>query len=286
MLKQFECSYCHCHNGKILAEADDIRFRCFGFDKKIVCCLKCSLVQLFPIWSYDDVGTLYNKYNTKKSFKGQRDRKNIRVKDVEKYIPCKDSRVLEIGCGKGHTLNYLRGKGYKNLFGIDKDKTVCNGEDILNIDIEDTNFSEKFDFIYAFYLYEHIINPIKFIQGVLTNLSSGGRFLFLVPNVNDPLVSVYHNIEFARFRWYPYHVFFYDKNTVKCFFEQQKISVKVVLQQEYGLLNHIRWMMLKRPGNFNIKIPLVDKMYAFFLTKILGESDNILVIGEQNQINI
>ncbi len=282
MLEQFACFHCRCRDGKVLAEAADIRFECFGFDKKIICCSGCNLVQLFPIWNLDDIETLYHKYNTKKSFNGQKDHKSIRVKDVDVYIPSKDSRVLEIGCGKGHTLNYLRDKGYKNLFGVDKDITVCNGKNILNVSIEEAHFTEKFDFIYAFYLYEHIVDPAKFIQAVLANLNNGGRFLFLVPNVNDPLVSIYRNVGFERFRWYPYHVFFYDKNTVKYFFEQQKIDVKVVLQQEYGLLNHIRWMIFKRPGNFNLKIPLVDNLYAFLLTKLFRKSDNILVVGNQN----
>ncbi len=42
----------------------------------------------------------------------------------KKYLPLissypKESRILELGCGRGYLLEYLRKKGFKNLKGID-----------------------------------------------------------------------------------------------------------------------------------------------------------------------
>ena len=154
-------------------------------------------------------------------------------------------------------------------------------ESVINCDLMDMHEElGKFDFIYAIQVFEHLRDPEKFLSVVRDHLAEGGRFLLEIPNVDDPLLSLYKNKTFSDFYWYPYHCYFYDVNTLEVLLKKVPLlSYKMELFQRYGMINHMRWNLLKRPGNFAPTIPLIDSIYKWILTCLFKKSDTIILEG-------
>jgi SAM-dependent methyltransferase len=277
-----ECFYCRNDDFSVIADKEQMRFGCYGLEKKILKCLRCGLVQLLPRWTDDELKMLYAKYSQKSDFPGARPKQTI-SSYLTKYLKKSDS-ILEVGCSFGDNLKRLKKKGYK-IIGIDKDPTVCDGKDILNHDYKDFPLQkDRFDGIYAIQVFEHISDPYGFIEWLYASLKEKSRFLLELPNIDDPLLELYKVDNFRKFYWYPYHLFFYDRKTLNNIFKKfPKIKIKVRLLQRYGLINHLRWLMFKRPGNFNRNIPVLDDIYKFVITRVFKVSDTLLVIGEKNE---
>jgi len=264
-----KCYQCGGTEYGIIAEKEDIRFGCYGHDKKVVKCFRCDLVQLFPQWTQEELDKLYSEYSKKEDFKGQKRKVKI-SKYLTKYARKQDN-ILEVGCGQGDNLVYLRQKGF-NVTGIDKE---------LNYAWEDYPGDRKWDMIYAIHLLEHLPDPLDFIRWMLRTLTKTGRFVLEVPSINDPLLGLK---AFQKFYWYPYHLFFYSKKTVRELFRWcPSLKLSVHLRQEYGILNHLRWLFLGRPGNLNFHIPVLDDIYKFILIRC-GFGDTLVVVGERCSI--
>lgn len=274
----FRCYLCSSGSCAVIADSKTIRFECYGFDKYIVKCSSCGLAQLYPPWNEEELSKLYRQYSRKKDFVGYKPKKTV-SHYIENYIK-KTDRILEIGCGFGNNLRGLRKKGY-DVIGIDKDPTVCDGKIVKNYDFDVfPSPAEGFDFIYAIQVFEHMSDPRRFIKTLVRNLKTNGRFLLEIPNIDDPLLKSYRVNNFNKFYWYPYHLFFYNKETVSELFKGfSEITVKVSLFQRYGLINHLRWLIFGRPGNFNRNIPMIDDIYKLALTGIFKSSDTLIITG-------
>ena len=264
----FKCYYCGHNAGEVLATRDGMRFRCFGENKRILRCTNCNLIQLFPQWSDTTLEKLYTNYSEKKDFKGQKRKVKI-SKYLIKFIK-KGDWIIEVGCGQGDNVKYLQSKGF-NVFGIDKDPGAAG----IQVDVRDYNPIVKLDVVYAIHLLEHLADPALFISWAIDNLEKGGRFIFEIPCVEDPLLKLYKLNAFSNFYWYPYHLFFFSKQTAENLF---KGEAKVIRRQEYGIINHLRWLVFRRPGNWNPHIPILDDIYKFIL-KRCGYSDTLVVVG-------
>jgi len=277
-----KCYLCGKEAFKVIAGQEDIRFCCYGADKMVLECVFCGLVQLLPQWTEEESDSLYAQYSQKKDFEGQK-----RKVKISRWLPemlNKEDRILEVGCGHGDNIQYLDEKGF-NVVGIDKDLTICDDKLIFHCDWEKYIPTIKFDVIYGIHFLEHLSNPKEFIEWTIRNLSPKGKFIFEIPCIDDPLLTLYRSKAFNKFYWYPYHLFFYRKKTAELMFQEywatMRNDVKVFQRQEYGLLNHLRWIFLRRPGNLNWHIPVLDDIYKFILTR-LGYSDTLIIVGQNN----
>ena len=264
----FRCYLCGNLSAEELAGPDTIRFK---VNRQVMRCLYCDLVQLYPREELP-----YSLYSQKKDFPGVK--RKVRVsKYLPKLLGKKNKakmEILEVGCGFGDNMAYLYEKGYHTVTGIDKDPTVCKKAGIHNIDWKDYNPGRKFDAVCGIHFFEHVAGPEEFLLWVRTVLKKNGRFIFEVPSIDDPLIKLYKNKAYDKFCWYPYHMFFYSKETL----ERMFAGAMVYRRQEYGLINHLRWAIFGRPGNWNPHIPILDDIYKFILKK-LGYSDSLVVVG-------
>lgn len=275
----FKCYLCGSSGHKVIAKKENIRFGCFGSNKMILECSNCGLTQLWPQWSGRELDELYSKYWKKEDFKGQK--RKVKISRYLTDFIRKNDSILEIGCGYADNLNYLRNRGFA-VTGIDKDPAVCNGITVFNCDVRDYVPVNKPDIIYAMHLLEHIPDPVEFIAWLDKQLKTGGRFILEIPCIDDPLLSLYNIEEFRKFYWYPYHLFFYNAKTILKMFEKRpNMKIKIILRQEYGIVNHLRWLLFRRPGNINFHVPLMDNIYKFILTKVLKYGDTMVVVGRK-----
>ncbi len=121
----------------------------------------------------------------------------------------KDLAILDIGCGLGQTLGYLKKKGFTNLFGIDiNDESIdiCKKNGLAVEMVNDTRefalkSGKKFDRIIMSHVLEHIrkedmIDTLVHIKKYL--LKEGGVFLLMVPNAQSYTGSYWRYEDFTH----------------------------------------------------------------------------------------
>ena len=109
------------------------------------------------------------------------------------------SRVLDLGCGRGGVMELLW-REVRSAVGADPDLASLRehraGLPLVCARGEAAPFaSERFDVVLALWVLEHLPRPDSVLQEVRRVLAPGGRFLFLTPNANHPLLIA------NRFSW-------------------------------------------------------------------------------------
>uniref|UniRef100_A0A6M3IIS6 Putative methyltransferase n=1 Tax=viral metagenome TaxID=1070528 RepID=A0A6M3IIS6_9ZZZZ len=280
-----KCSLCNnsLEDSKIVVTKKDIRHNCYGKNKVIVKCSKCGLIQLIPQWTEEELKKIYEGYYKKEDFKGYIYKPRDYPLYIDKYL-IRGDNILEIGCGKGENVYRLKRLGY-DVLGIDKDNNVCDEHFIHNLDAKELKkkqYKNKFDVIYGIHLLEHIENPREFFDICYYSLKKYGRLILELPNIDEPLLTIYKNKAFSKFYYRPDHLFFYNKDTLfPMLLSSDFVHGNIILKQQYGLWNHLNWLFRNKPSNINYNIPLLDSIYKFILTKILKKSDTLLVILEK-----
>lgn len=143
-------------------------------------------------------------YGTYASHKGystpQVGPKQIRRFDAEIWEPAQcrpDMAVLEIGCGTGAFLAYLRAKGVSRLLGIDHDPALAEvvpaevRADFACRDAHDVLADPAlgpFDRVVMLDVLEHFTpeEAQRLLQAVAARLAPGGRMVIKVPNMGAP----------------------------------------------------------------------------------------------------
>jgi len=108
----------------------------------------------------------------------------------------KQAKILDVGCGTGHFLYYLKKKGYRHSFGIDissQQVGMCQSEGLLNSKVADVFYflkddEEKYDLISAHDVLEHFEKReiLPLVQLIYRSLKPGGIFIVRVPNMSNP----------------------------------------------------------------------------------------------------
>jgi SAM-dependent methyltransferase len=106
----------------------------------------------------------------------------------------------------------------------------------------------KFDLICHFFVLEHITQPIIFLRKQIDLLKKGGKIIFEIPNVDDPLNSIYDIPAFERFYWSVAHPWYFSEKALHFLLNQLGYPFEILLDQRYDLSNHMIWARDGRPG--------------------------------------
>lgn len=129
-------------------------------------------------------------------YQGYRDKKmeyfgNVR-EDVFPLLPDKVGRVLEIGCGAGDTLNYLKQHGRCDWAGgVELVASAAEGarkklDRVVEGNIENIALpfdEESFDTILCLDVLEHLVDPWRVVGELERFLKPGGVMIASIPNV-------------------------------------------------------------------------------------------------------
>jgi cyclopropane fatty-acyl-phospholipid synthase-like methyltransferase len=117
-------------------------------------------------------------------------------------------RVLEIGCGLGAVLNFLKEKGYQNLVGVDVDQaavTKCLEDGLEALLISDlleylASGDEPFDLVLMLHVLEHLEKKeiIPVLKAIRERMSHGGRIVVSVPNAQSSTGSYWAYEDFTH----------------------------------------------------------------------------------------
>ncbi len=99
----------------------------------------------------------------------------------------RDTSILDIGCGAGTLLCYLRELGFRNLLGIDpfsaQDIEYHNGLRIKKGDID--SVEGKWDLVMFNHSFEHVPDPAETMQRAADLLTPGGHMIIRIPTVSS-----------------------------------------------------------------------------------------------------
>lgn len=103
-----------------------------------------------------------------------------------------EAKILDIGCGQGPALDFLREKGYLSAIGLtlnDEDVRVCRekGHDVRKMDQSFLDFEDgSFDLVWARHVIEHSIFPYFTLTEFTRVLVPGGMLYLEVPAPETP----------------------------------------------------------------------------------------------------
>lgn len=132
----------------------------------------------------------------------------------KKFLPSnRDARILDIGCGMGHFLYFLKCEGYRNFLGIDISKQQIDfvKENITDsavvADVLDFLGKEHFEVIVLNDILEHIPKNklIEFLHMVSDSLENNGAVFIKVPNMSNPFglksryITITHEVGFTEY---------------------------------------------------------------------------------------
>jgi SAM-dependent methyltransferase len=113
---------------------------------------------------------------------------------IRKYLPKnKNTRILDLGCGYGALLYWLKAAGYKNLEGVDRSAEQVEGAHRLGLDfVQQADIKSRLadrpsascDVVVAYDVLEHFgkDEALEFADQVYRVLGVGGLFVLHLPN--------------------------------------------------------------------------------------------------------
>ena len=167
-----------------------------------------------------------------------------------------DTRLLEVGASSGHFLWHIRDR-VSQVYAIELDKTCCKFlEEELGIPadheyLENSRFAgEQYDLVCAFQVMEHVGDPVTFLLTLVDATLPGGNILVEVPNLYDPLLSVWDVPAYGSFYYHSAHLHYFSESSLRKVAHEAGFTdadIEIIHTQDYNLLNHLHWIMNNAP---------------------------------------
>ena len=166
-----------------------------GFE--IVSCLACGSARTWPALDAQSIGPWYPPayYGTRNvRFNRLFERltrwfRRRRAYAIRRLIPT--GKVLDVGCGRGLTLSFLRESGFETV-GIELSAAAAtHARDVLGLDVRVSDFLSEpleprsFAAVIFWHSLEHMADPMKALARAHELLSPGGVLVVAVPNFDS-----------------------------------------------------------------------------------------------------
>jgi 2-polyprenyl-3-methyl-5-hydroxy-6-metoxy-1,4-benzoquinol methylase len=126
-----------------------------------------------------------------------------------RFLPARrDAEILEVGCGSGSFLHFLRSEGYQRIHGVDiaaEQVTLARSLGIEDVEAADAlpylaAHPAAYDLIAAFDVIEHFTKDdvLRFLDHVHGALRPGGALLLRTPNADNPFHSWIRYADFTH----------------------------------------------------------------------------------------
>ena len=239
-------------------------------------CSECGIVFLHPIMTEDEERAFYgDKFAEYMAARGQAGGADPE-QSFEKWKPEGERRrallepwlrpgmsVLEIGSATGFLLDAIRGHVGDDLVGVEPGENFREfSRRRLGIEAHPDRSAitdRRFDLLLAYYVVEHMRDPVAELSAWRELLTPGGRLAIEVPNVDDALVRYWQVEAFDRFYWQKAHYFNYSHQTLAMVLRMAGFEdVQTIPVQRYDISNHVHWLWKGQPGGLGAYTELLD----------------------------
>jgi len=217
-----------------ICNTDETRLITIQNDYRVVQCKNCGLVYVNPRPTQETLIGLYNDYhqrNGKDEHTWARLMKmNFRNVSalLNRMFPEK-GKILDIGCGYGHFITLMKNYGW-TASGIEPSSRTLGyakskGLVVFETTIDDAIFPESsFDVVTAFYVLEHLFDPLSALKKILAMLRPRGVVILRVPH-STPIVKFLDlfNIKNTLYDL-PFHMYDFSPNTIRRLLEKAGFS--------------------------------------------------------------
>lgn len=167
-----------------------------------------------------------------------------------------DTRLLEVGASSGQFLWHVKER-VRQVHAIELDKACCKFlEQELQIPADDEYLEnscftgEQYNIVCAFQVIEHVEDPVKFLHTLVEVTVLGGDILLEVPNLYDPLLSVWNVPAYETFYYHSAHLHYFSESSLRKVAREAGFTdsdIEINYTQDYNLLNHLHWIMNNSP---------------------------------------
>jgi SAM-dependent methyltransferase len=211
-----------------------------------------------------------------------------RMRTLEKLLPEKSGRILELGSSSGFMLFPMAEMGFDIIsvepslqfseFIRSRGITCFNWtEDLLDSDA----LGDGFDLIMHFGVLEHVNDPEYFIRQQWDMLRPGGKIMMEAPCADDALLTVYDIPELEKFYWVLAHYWNFSAKSLGQLINKMELKYEIRLDQRYDLSNHLAWAQDRKPGGAGsftgIFGPEIEEQYKQALIGA-GHCDTVVAI--------
>lgn len=168
----------------------------------------------------------------------------------------KKTKLLEVGASAGQFLVNVKDQ-VAMAHAIELDPDCCQFlKSELKIDadsefLRQSKFNEeKYDVVCSFQVMEHVESPVDFLKDLRQSLVPGGKAFVEVPNLKDPLLSVWNIEAYKTFFYHVAHLHYFTVESLKKVALDAGFSaaqIQLHFLQDYNLLNHLSWVTNKMP---------------------------------------
>ena len=191
------------------------------------------------------------------------------------------ARLLEVGASAGQFLHHARSR-VASVSAIELDVDCCSFmAEELGIPAESSLLAESsfadggYDVVCAFQVMEHVSDPVEFLEDLRAAAAAGGTVFVEVPNLHDPLLTVWDVRGYHDFYFHGAHLHYFSatsllKVAADAGFAPEDLELHFL--QDYNLLNHLHWVTLGAPqptcevGLRPVSVPGADEDMASWLT--------------------
>jgi SAM-dependent methyltransferase len=230
-----ECHLCHskCEPEPVKSKGKALVDGQFGYAVHPVIC-ECGLVYLSPRWSKKDYDIFYKYYyddlyrlEIKPDYGIDGVVKNMRVirERIRSHLPGEIKNILDIGCGSGHGLKYLKDHiPGSSIFGIESSPQCCEilqgsevGAVLVSEDVESdwvSGYKGAFDLIIMRHVIEHMLDPVELLKYIKTALSPGGVMYIATPDMMRPRTVLRDYKKWWEYWFRAVHPYYYSNETL------------------------------------------------------------------------
>ncbi len=231
------------HRGKVIYKKDPF---------EIINCADCGFAHLNPIPQENELKEFYKKqYYSEKRDKLKIPKKVVKEKLWYEKVVWKDrldvfdknikeypKRLLDVGCGYGYFLKFMKENGWEAV-GIEPSPIACEYAKSLNLEVFNTTIEEFklqfkkqhfFDAINLDCLLEHVLNPKEVLEISRDLLKNNGVIHVTVPNDFNPFQLQAKKVVSNPFWWIaiPDHINYFNFETLEKLLEN--VGFKIILR--------------------------------------------------------
>ena len=265
MPNKYQCVLCGSNHGELLLEWEE------GY--QIYQCQECGAaspnisgdipskhieeVYQTELYQKKIISEIHNQYEYRKNEFGSERYRYV----IERLgLQHEKIKLLDVGCGAGYFLSYLKDKGVQSK-GLEVTQSLVEYCQTQGINVQSTDVEEEpdneYDVIVMFDVLEHLYDPVLFINSLKNKLKENGYIVAYTPNIYSVAYELMGALQNTLLPFE--HVCFFDGNSFS--FLAEKTGMKIYSLETYGF-DIMDYLLMKE---YEDDFPYTEKLHKLMV---------------------